>query len=282
MSQLVTDYLPSVITAAEKAGAILASYFYSGFAHQVTMKSDQSPVTQADVAANETIIEQLKKIDTNIPILSEENDIPDYSVRQEWTRYWLIDPLDGTRGFIKRNAEFCVNIALIENHAPILGVIYSPVSKECFYATKNNGAFFIDPNSNLTHSMKTTKNKTALLCFLTGRFDQALQMQNRKNLLEKQFGIVSITQMNSALKFPQIARGLADVYVRFGPTSEWDTAAGQCIVEEAGGAVVDFNGDPLHYNAKSSLINPSFIAMGDASQCKKYIIGITNVRETKA
>lgn len=274
MSQPPVNYLPNVIKAAQEAGAVLASHFYGGFAHQVTMKSDQSPVTQADVAANEIIVEHLKKTDVTIPILSEENDIPDYSIRQTWTRYWLIDPLDGTRGFIKHSPEFCVNIALIENHAPILGVIYSPVSKECFYAIKNNGAFFIDPKNNSTHHITTLKNKTGTLCFLTGRFDRTLQMRHRKKLLEKQFGAISMIQMNSALKFPHIARGLADVYVRFGQTSEWDTAAGQCIVEEAGGVVVDFNGDSLHYNAQSSLINPPFIAMGDALHCKDILLGL--------
>ncbi|OGT43372.1 MAG: 3'(2'),5'-bisphosphate nucleotidase [Gammaproteobacteria bacterium RIFCSPHIGHO2_12_FULL_40_19] len=271
------DYLSPVIEAAKKAGVALASYFHSGFTQQVTLKMDQTPVTQADVAANQIITEQLKQIDANIPILSEENDIPDYSVRQQWTRYWLIDPLDGTRGFIKRSPEFCVNIALIENHVPTLGVIYSPISQVCFFAIKNKGAFFIDPNDHVTHQMMTTKNKTALLRFLTGRFDQVLQLQDRKRELEKHFGAVIMMQMNSALKFPQIARGAADAYVRFGPTSEWDTAAGQCIVEEAGGAVVDFNGKPLQYNCKSSLINPSFIAMGDMSQCGRYLVGITSV-----
>lgn len=271
------DYLSSVIEAAKKAGEALAGYFNSGFSHQVTMKSDQSPVTQADVAANKIITEHLKKIDATIPILSEENEIPDFSVRQQWTRYWLIDPLDGTRGFIKRNAEFCVNIALIENHVPILGVVYSPISKECFYAKKNQGAFFIDPHSHLVHKIETNKNTTEALRFLTGHFDHLLQMHDRKKALEKQFGNVSIRQMNSALKFPQIARGLADVYVRFGQTSEWDTAAGQCIVEEAGGAVVDFSGNPLQYNRQSSLINPSFIAMGDVAQCKRLLDGIAKV-----
>lgn len=275
------SFLSLVIEAAKKAGEALAGYFNSGFSHQVLMKSDQSPVTQADVAANKIITEYLQKIDATIPILSEENEIPDFSIRQTWTRYWLVDPLDGTRGFIKRNAEFCVNIALIENHKPILGVVYSPISQECFYATKktkNQGAFFIDPRSDSIHKMETKKNKTEVLRFLTGHFDRVLQMRDRQKALEKQFGNVSITQMNSALKFPQIARGLADVYVRFGQTSEWDTAAGQCIVEEAGGAVVDFSGNPLQYNRKSSLINPSFIAMGDVAQCKRLLDGIASVQ----
>ena len=215
MSHNVMDYLPDVITAAKKAGEVLSTHFHGGFSHSVTMKSDQSPVTQADIAADKIITEYLSRIDSTIPILSEENEIPDFSVRQTWSRYWLIDPLDGTRGFIKRSPEFCVNIALIENHEPILGVIYSPISQDCFYATQNNGAFFIEPKNNSTQKMVVAKNNPERLHFLSGRFDQSLE---RKKLLEEQFGNITMTQMNSALKFPHIARGLADVYVRFGPT----------------------------------------------------------------
>lgn len=261
------DYLPEVICAAQKAGDILESYFYSAFSHEITIKKDKSPVTKADVAADKFIREQLVKIDPTIPILSEESEIPDFSVRQQWSRYWLIDPLDGTRGFIRRSPEFSVNIALVENHKPTLGVVYSPIEKNTYYAQKNQGAFFSDENKNVQKIM-TAAHDAKQLRFLCGHFDRALPYQK---ILQDFFGAVSVTQMNSALKFPHVAKGMADVYVRFGQTSEWDSAAGQCVLEEAGGAVVDFQGHPLHYNAKSSLINPSFIAMGDVSQLQKYI-----------
>jgi 3'(2'), 5'-bisphosphate nucleotidase len=265
------DYLPDVIAAAKKAGEVLSSHFYSAFSHSVTTKSDQSPVTQADIAADKIIVKQLQKINSTIPILTEETAIPDFAVRQTWKTYWLVDPLDGTRGFIKRSPEFCINIALIENHEAIMGVIYAPISQACFYAIKNQGAFFIDPKNNIAHPIQTTKNNEGTLRFLTGYFDQVIQMQDRKKLLEKYLGSVSIQQMNSALKFPHIAQGLADIYVRFGATSEWDSAAGQCILCEAGGSVVDFQGNPLQYNAKSSLINPSFIAIGDVRLIEKCV-----------
>lgn len=264
----VMDYLPAVIDAAQKAGEILLSHFHSGFSHSITIKSDQSPVTQADIAANKIIVELLKKIDPNIPILSEENDIPDFAIRQTWSRYWLIDPLDGTRGYIRRSPEFCVNIALIENYEPVLGVIYSPVDDTCYYATNHKDAFLIVPDTKVIQKISTAINNKNTLRFLTGNFDKKL---------EKQFGDVIITQMNSAIKFAVIANGLADVYVRFGPTSEWDTAAGQCIVIAAGGSVVDFNGHPLQYNRKSSLINPSFIAMGDRSRSEEYVNTIRKI-----
>ena len=268
------DYLPEIIAVARQAGETLATYFYSGFSQEVTIKSDQTPVTKADIAADLLIRKQLAEIDSTIPILSEETETPDFSIRQQWSRYWLIDPLDGTRGFIRRSPEFSVNIALIENHQPVLGVVYSPIEKYCYYATKNNGAFLLDSEKQLKKINVTTYNPQQLR-FLCGHYDRGVPYQT---VLQAAFGNVIVKQMNSALKFPYLAQGLSDVYVRFGPTCEWDTAAGQCVLAEAGGVVVDFQGRPLQYNAKSSLINPSFIAMGDAAQLQKYVSVFSEIR----
>lgn len=271
------NYLQKVIEAASSAAEILTSHFYSAYSHEITIKEDQSPVTKADVAADAIIRSHLAHIDPTIPILSEETKAPDFSVRQQWTRYWLIDPLDGTRGFIRRSPEFSVNIALIDNHQPILGVVYSPIEKYCYYAQKGQGAFFID-DKNTVKKLSVVPRDPKALRFLCGHYDRDLPYQK---ILHDNFGAVTITQMNSALKFPHLAKGLGDLYVRFGPTSEWDTAAGQCVLEEAGGAVVDFQGHPLHYNAKSSLINPSFIAVGDVSQLQKYIAVFGKIEEAR-
>jgi len=260
--------LHDVINAAQAGGKIILAYFQGGFSQQVTIKSDQTPVTLADVAANQAITAALKKIDSRIPILSEENDIPDFSVRQQWSRYWLVDPLDGTRGFINRSAQFCVNIALIENQVPTLGVIYAPVEKQVCYAVRHAPAFFLQENQRESFQIKADKKMPNQMRLLTGHYDPRLTL---KDALRSYFGNVSIVKMNSALKFSMIARGMADLYVRFGSTSEWDTAAGQCILESAGGLVVDFQGNPLQYNAKSSLINPAFIAMGDVAQLQQYV-----------
>lgn len=265
MNQPAQPNLQDVVRCAQKAGDVLLSHFYSAFSHQITMKTDQSPVTQADVAANAVINAGLTQIDSTIPILSEENNEIDYAVRKTWNRYWLVDPLDGTRGFIRRDASFCVNIALIENHKPILGVIYAPVEKYAVYAARNQGVFLLHDGK--VKSISAAQFKENTLHILTGKYDKHPQFRER---LQMHFHHLSITEMNSALKFAKIAQGFGDLYVRIGPTSEWDTAAGQCIVEEAGGLVVDFEGQPLQYNAKSSLINPSFLAMGDASQCEHY------------
>lgn len=263
------DYLSRVIAIATEAGAILSTHFHSIFTHKIKLKSDKTPVTQADIAANQFITAQLTKLDSTIPVLSEETNIPDFAIRTQWKKYWLVDPLDGTRGFIKHSPEFCVNIALIENHYPILGVIYSPIEKICYYASKNQGAFRLRqalPPHSITCAKRSSDTPLRFLC---SHFDNHHPL---KNSLHKILKNVTVMQMNSAIKFGVIACGDADLYVRFGKTSEWDTAAGQCIVTEAGGAVVDFQGQPLQYNAKSSLINPSFMAVGDMTQLNSYLV----------
>lgn len=262
MSLLEKIDVRDVIACAQRAGEKLLSHFYSAQAHHITIKSDQSPVTQADIAANAIIVEALKKMNPNIPILSEESDAVDFSERQQWDYFWLIDPLDGTRGFIRRDTQFCVNIALIRKNKPVLGVINAPVEKYTVYAIENQGAFLSHEDKvTQIHTAKYDENHLRLFC---GRHD-------RHPHFRKALGRIAITEMNSALKFAVIARGLGDLYVRLGPTSEWDTAAGQCIVEAAGGSVVDFEGRPLQYNAKPSLINPPFAAMGDTAQSEYYL-----------
>ncbi|EKD76831.1 MAG: 3'(2'),5'-bisphosphate nucleotidase [uncultured bacterium] len=196
-------------------------------------------------------------------------------MRQTWHRHWLVDPLDGTRGFIARNAEFTVNIALIENHQPILGVLYSPVNQHCFYAEKNCGAFLITGENATPIALKSASVSHSLR-FVCGRFDRSMQLKEK---LHELFSSVTMMQMNSAIKFGIIAQGLGDLYVRLGKTSEWDTAAGQCILEEAGGLVVDFQGNRLQYNTQSSLINPYFLAIGDRSQCARYVEWIHKIVE---
>lgn len=275
------DYLPDVIAAAQEAAKILSSHFYRGFSHSITTKSDLTPVTQADMAANEIITQLLNKIDPSIPILSEENPIPDFAVRQTWKKYWLIDPLDGTRGFIKRSDEFCINIALIENHRAIFGLIYAPIQQAYCYAQNGAGAFYVDLKKQVTESLShhPSPSQSKTIRFLTGHFDQVFQLKKRIKQLQAHFGSVEVTQMNSALKMIAIARDQADIYLRLGETSEWDIAAGQCILEEIGGAVVDFQGNSLQYNAKSSLINPPFIAVRDVRRLEKCIAFVKKMGE---
>lgn len=266
--------LDHVINIAIKAGEATLPYFYHADTRDVTLKSDQSPVTQADIASNTIIMQGLKSLTPDIPILSEEAIQPNFDIRASWQEYWLVDPLDGTRGFIGRFAEYTVNIALIVNHKPVLGVLYSPVDQRCYFAEKNQGAYLSTPEKKSQRIYANTNIDS--MQFICGRFDRTMKL---KNTLLRDFKNVSIKQMNSAVKFGVIAEGAGDLYVRWGSTCEWDTAAGQCILEEAGGAVVDFDGNRLRYNTKSSLINPFFLAIGDASQTTRLVKWINQVLE---
>ncbi len=224
----------------------------------VEKKEDNSPLTAADMAAHNTICDALKKLTPDIPILSEESSNISFSERQSWFQYWLVDPLDGTREFIKRNGEFSVNIALIEKHQSILGVIHIPVTGINYSACLNNGAYKHEPNK---EPIKISSKKTDpdnITIAGSRSHGNAQQRSFIENLNDPE-----ILAIGSSLKFCLVAEGLADIYPRFGPTSEWDSAAAQCIVEESGAIVVDTNFKTLEYNTKESLINPSFLVIAD-------------------
>jgi 3'(2'), 5'-bisphosphate nucleotidase len=196
-----------------------------------------------------------------LPALSEEGPKIDYEVRRQWQTYWLIDPLDGTREFVKRNGEFSVNIALIENHRPILGVVYAPVLDHLYFASWNNGAYKQVDNSapqiiRVDETVRDPVRVAGSRSHSTGSLDMYLDRLGRHELIS----------MGSSLKACLVAEGSADLYPRFGPTSEWDTAAAQCIVEEAGGAITSTDMQPLRYNTKESLLNPNFFVFGDRSK----------------
>lgn len=266
--------LPEVVRIARAAGSAILPYFQDSERQAVVHKIDQSPVTQADFAAHKVISFELKKLTPHIPVLSEEEDCPPYEVRKSWEQYWLVDPLDGTRGFIRHSSEFTVNIAFIEHGKPLLGVIVQPVVDRCFYAVVGKNAYQAQAEQQpvLLSLKREARQELRILC---GQFDRSIRFV--KKIIPKSMPF-QLIQMNSSLKFAALAQGLGDLYCRFGPTSEWDTAAGQCILEAIGGAVVDFQGEPLQYNAKSSLINPSFLAVADASQLPHYLALIKPLR----
>lgn len=265
--ELLFKWCCDAITLAKEAGEIILSFYdKSNDELSITEKSDRTLLTKADLAANHYIVQGLKKIKPNFPVISEESDIPDFSERVHFEKYWLVDPLDGTRGFVERRAEFTVNIALIEHHRSIMGVLYVPCEKTCYYALRDEGAFkqvADEPAS----PIKTLEFKADSVNVLLGHY---LHSPDLPNQFKQHCADWNINSVNSSWKFALIAEGQADLYPRLGPTSEWDTAAGQIILEEAGGLVVDLNGEPLRYNTKESLINPSFVAMGD----RKYLTNI--------
>ncbi len=252
---------------AKQAGLEIIKIYQEGF--EVEEKNDNSPLTSADLASHNLIIERLQKLTPNIPILSEESSAIPYRERSKWTNYWLIDPLDGTREFIKRNGEFTVNIALITNQTASLGVVYIPVQDISYFASKGIGAFKQEQNMpavriNTRHS---TPDDTPTICGSRSHAGKSLQM------LLSQIGEYELISMGSSIKSCLVAEGAADIYPRFGPTSEWDTAAAHCVVDEAGGMLVDTDMEPLLYNTKDSLLNPSFIVVGDLNdQWREFLL----------
>ena len=235
--------------------------------YTIEHKEDKTPLTTADLAAHNIIFDQLSKLTPDIPILSEESEKIPFSTRQSWTRYWLVDPLDGTREFIKHNGEFTVNIALIDNHKSVLGVIYAPVLKFSYFAYQNAGAY----KSDKTGIRQSIKARALPADNMTVAGSRSHATDKLKNYIDK-LGDINLISMGSSLKSCLVAEGSIDLYPRLGPTSEWDTAAAQCIVEEAGGFITQTNMQPLRYNTKDSLLNPEFFVFGDKSiNWSKYL-----------
>jgi len=243
---------------ARTAGREILKIYDSDFA--VERKQDDSPLTAADLAAHRAIVAGLHVLAPPIPILSEESaEQAAWAVRRQWTRYWLVDPLDGTREFVKRNGEFTVNIALIEEHRPVLGVVFAPVLDEMFWAWRGGHAFGQNVQSGKVE-LRTRPRATPLL--VAGSRSHA---DPRTLAALDSLGAHELRALGSSLKFCRAAQGVVDLYIRYGLTSEWDTAAGQCVLEQAGGGVTLMSGEPLRYNSKESLLNPDFIAFGDRS-----------------
>ena len=233
----------------------------------VNSKEDKSPITQADINSNDLIVNRLKKLESNIPILTEES-VVEWKKRKNWIKYWLIDPLDGTKEFINRNGEFTVNISLIENNYPIFGIIYSPVKSLLYYALKNNGCYKLKTNSNLStlknfNKINIHKEKNITTKVIGSRSHSSKEFLN---WVEKKFTNFELITIGSSLKFCILAEGKADIYPRFGPTSEWDIAAGHIILEEAGGKLKTIDNKDILYNTKEDILNPHFIAYGNLSK----------------
>jgi 3'(2'), 5'-bisphosphate nucleotidase len=252
LSELVDEIKKISCLAGDKILEIYETDF------SVERKQDNSPLTAADMAAHNTICDALAKLTPDIPILSEESSDISFTERQSWNQYWLVDPLDGTREFVKRNGEFSVNIALIEKHKSILGVIHIPVSGISYSASLANGAYKHEPDK---EPARITAKKTSI-DNITVAGSRSHGNAQQRNFIES-LNDPEILAIGSSLKFCLVAEGLADIYPRFGPTSEWDSAAAQCIVEESGAVVVDTNFNTLEYNTKESLLNPSFLVIAD-------------------
>lgn len=256
MTAIDDKLLESIIQLAEQAGEKILEIYDTDYA--IEHKKDETPLTEADMAAHHLIDAGLQQLTPEIPILSEESANIPFAQRQQWQRYWLVDPLDGTREFIKRNGEFSVNIALVENGDAVLGVVYAPVMRTSYYARRGAGAFKREPGrrGSLIHCHAPARDKV----IVAG--SRSYRGPSLDAFLVK-LANYEIISMGSALKSCLVAEGVVDVYPRLGPTSEWDTAAAQCVVEEAGGRLTDTKMDTLRYNTKDELLNPHFFVSGD-------------------
>ncbi len=255
----VPEFARHIGEIARAAGEAIMTIYRSDFAVQT--KADASPLTAADLAAQKVIMDGLSSLETVLPVLSEEAKALAWSQRQHWSRYWLVDPLDGTREFVKRNGEFTVNIALIDDRQTVLGVVLAPVTGELYVAEHGDGAWLQTQAGGEWQRIqaRALAQPPVLAGSRSHGNEQAAMLQT---LLGDDHRLVPL---GSSLKFCLIARGAADVYLRLGLTSEWDTAAAQCVLQEAGGAVLDLQGKPFTYNRGESLLNPEFIAVGDTS-----------------
>ena len=252
LQSLIAPVTEIAITAGNKILEIYETDF------EVETKDDESPLTTADKAAHNVIVAALTELTPDIPVLSEESDGITWEERSQWPEYWLIDPLDGTKEFIKKNGEFTVNIALIQGHQAVLGVVHVPVKNRSFYGCKDGGAFERTADGE-TKPIGVTKPAQNPVRVVGSR-------SHRGELVDAYLGKLGehvMVSMGSSLKLCLVATGEADVYPRLGLTSEWDTAAAQAVVESAGGKVIQTSGEALMYNAKEDILNPYFLVYGD-------------------
>ena len=255
----LTELLEPIVTLSKRAGDAILEVYATDF--DVQAKVDDSPLTLADMASHRAIVAGLGSLTPDLPIISEESGLPGYDERSLWSRYWLIDPLDGTKEFVKRNGEFTVNIALIENNRAVLGVVHVPVTNKTYTGCEGVGST-VRLNDEAPQAIRVSQSSASPVRVVGSR-------SHRGSSLDAYFealGEVEMLPMGSSLKFCVVAEGNADIYPRLGPTSEWDTAAAQAVVEQAGGAVLRLDGTPLAYNTKADILNPHFMVQGPADR----------------
>ncbi len=266
--------LDSVVELCQRAGEAILQVYHAEQPLEVDIKADDSPVTQADLAAHRILAPGLEQLLPDVPVLSEEGEIADFSTRQQWQRYWIIDPLDGTKEFIGRNGEFTVNVALIEQGVATLGVVHVPVSGVTYTGqqTADHSSGVAQKRSEgstrdiQVRRLPAPSSVSAPIKVVASRNHNPPPVEALLHDLEQRLGPVVTTSMGSSLKLCLVAEGVADFYPRLAPTCEWDTAAAQAVVEAAGGAVLSDSLEPLRYNTKESLLNPHFHVIGDTSQ----------------
>lgn len=250
----MSDNLTSLVDIAQQAGDKIMEFYVQGKT-QTWTKKDDSPITEADLAAHHIIVDGLRELTPDIPVLSEESAAIDWNERSAWPQYWLVDPLDGTKEFIKQNGEFTVNIALIDKNKPVIAVVYAPALKQMYWASTDNGSYFQQQGEDVQKLDLTQSQLPTTIRLVGSRSHPSDEMARFVN----QYPDHEIVPTGSSLKFCLVARGKADIYPRLGPTMEWDTGAGHCIAQCAGAKITQIDNHALAYNQKESLLNPFFV-----------------------
>lgn len=267
-SPLPPHTVDALLTLCAEAGELIAREYHGAHADEYREKSDDSPITRADVASHHCLVDGLRRLLPDIPVLSEESPGDAIAQRRQWQRLWLVDPLDGTREFLQRTGEFTVNLALVENAAPRLGILYLPLEKLAYLGIPGeNGWLCGRQGKGWTRRILTPRCLVAAngVTVVASRRHRNALLDRTLSLLAERSGPIERLNSGSALKFTQLADGRGDFYPRFSPCSEWDVAAGQALLESVGGAVLGLDGRPLRYNARETLLSPHFFAMADAS-----------------
>jgi len=260
MSNTISELLEIAKDAAMKAGIEVLNLYDKGDFEEYE-KEDESPVTSADYRANEIILNILSELTPNIPIMSEETPIAPLKERSNWTRYWLIDPIDGTQEFIARSGDFAVNIALIENNQPVIGVIYWPCGESLYFASKGHGAYKRCSRDTKPINVRRfdVPSEDVIMIAISRRQSREKVLSRLSNKRSYQ----TLPTGSCSLKACFIAEGAADVFMRLGETGEWDTGASECIINEAGGAIMAADFSPITYNEREIVTNPDFVVVGD-------------------
>ena len=251
------------------AGEVICGHYHAPGASEYEAKGDDSPLTRADLDSHALLQAGLQQLDSATPVLSEESSPADMAQRRSWQRYWLVDPLDGTREFLARTGEFTINIALISDHRPVLGVLYLPLERTAYVGIPGVAAHcYRDAGEGRWSSGQLATRQLVTgqpLTVLASRRHRGPRLQSCLEWLGEHWGPLARLNSGSALKFCQLAAGAGDFYPRFSPCCEWDTAAGQALLEAAGGSLLGLDGQPLRYNCQDSLFSPNFYALGDAA-----------------
>ena len=261
--------ISSVLALVEAAGQATLAYWQADVAVQT--KADESPVTAADLAAHQILAQGLAELDSRIPVLSEEDCEIALSERAQWTRWWLVDPLDGTKEFIHGSAEYTVNVALIEQGRVIFGVVGVPVTGQLYYGGLDLGAYCRDADGSVRRLQMRSTPVDELVVVASKRHSSPEQEALLQDLSQAFTGL-HLLNVGSSLKFCQLAEGSADLYPRFAPTSQWDTAAAQGVLEGAGGTVINMQGEPLSYAAGADYLNPYFLAFAQDSNWQQWFM----------